>query len=107
MAVGLMERNVPADKTTPDDGKTYSLQVEGDDMVRAMEVLRERGLLHSKFDDLGNLFKKDGLVSTPTEERVRFIYGLSRELSGTLSHIDGVLAARVATLLPEYAWLSG
>jgi type III secretion protein J len=101
MTVALLERGVSADKTTPDGGKTYTLQVESGDMVRAMQMLSVRGLPHSRFDDLGNLFKKDGLVSTPTEERVRFIYGLSQELSGTLSHIDGVLYARVQIVLPN------
>jgi type III secretion protein J len=101
MTVALLERGVRADKTTPDGGKTYTLEVENDDLVRAMQILAQRGLPHSRFDDLGNLFKKDGLVSTPTEERVRFIYGLSQELSGTLSNIDGVLYARVQIVLPN------
>ena len=101
MTVALLEHGVFADKATQDGGKTYTLQVDDGDMVRAMQVLREKGLPHSKFDDLGNLFKKDGLVSTPTEERVRFIYGLSQELSATLSHIDGVLVARVQIVIPN------
>jgi type III secretion protein J len=101
MTVALLEKNVNADKASADGGKTFSLEVDSDDMVRAMEVLRANGLPHKTFDDLGTLFKKDGLVSTPTEERVRFIYGLSQELSATLSRIDGVLVARVQIVLPN------
>jgi len=101
MTLALLERGVPADKSTADGGKTYSLQVDDNDMVRAMEVLRDRGLPHEKFDDLGTLFKKDGLVSTPIEERVRFIYGLSQELPDTLSQIDGVMTARVQIVIPS------
>ncbi len=81
--------------------KHWAIEVAGHDIPIAMQVLAREGLPRSRFTSLGDMFKREGIVSTPTEERVRFIHGVSQELSRTLTMIDGVLAARVHIVLPQ------
>lgn len=83
------------------DGKTWSVQVEESDIPKALEALRAQGLPRDRTQSLGDIFKKEGLVSTPSEERIRFIYAMSQELSRTLSQIDGVITARVHVVIPS------
>lgn len=98
----LMRQGIYAEKTTDNSG-TASLSVDIRDVPPAMEVLNGAGLPHDPYADMGSLFKNEGMISSATEERVRYIYGITQELSRTLSIFDGVVNARVHVVSPEEA----
>jgi type III secretion protein J len=78
----------------------WQVSVDENRLARALELLRAQGLPHERFSSLGDVFQKQGLVSTPAEERMRYIHAVSQELSQTLRTIDGVVAARVHVVVP-------
>ncbi|RZI42219.1 EscJ/YscJ/HrcJ family type III secretion inner membrane ring protein [Herbaspirillum sp. HC18] len=95
----LNRHGIEAQKRTNKEG--VALSVKDTDISRATETMREAGLPRRNLSNLGQVFKKDGMISTPLEERVRYIYGLSAELEYTLLQFDHVVAARVHVVLPE------
>lgn len=98
--ISLLSRNgIEAKKNTAKDGVT--LTVKDSEISRATEVMQAAGLPKRNLSNLGQIFKKEGMISTPLEERVRYIYGLSAELENTLQQFDNVVAARVHVVLPE------
>lgn len=104
MLAVLVRSGVDATKQHVDKG--WSIEVGHSHLPRAMEVLRAEGYPREKYDSLGQVFHKEGFVSTPLEERARLLYALSQELSHTISAIDGVLVARVHLAIPERRPLS-
>ena len=78
-----------------------SLRVEQSQLDRAIELLNSRGLPRAKSQSLGDVFKAEGLISSPLEQRARFIYAMSEELSRTLGQLDGVISSRVHIVIPE------
>jgi type III secretion protein J len=90
-----------AAKATPDNGKTWTLSATKGDFPQEVALLEARGYPRERYETLGDVFKKEGFVSSPTEERARMMFGLSQELSHTISEIDGVVDARVHVAMPE------
>lgn len=95
----LLDAGVAASKSTTKAG--ISVSVDAQDVARALDIMRSRGLPRDRFDGMGQIFRKEGLVSSPLEERARYVYALSQELAATLTQMDGVVTARVHVVLPE------
>ena len=100
MVATLQQRGIPAQRVTVKGG-TYTVVVDKGRFAESITILKDAGLPRQEFQTMGQVFKKDGLVSSPTQERAQMIFALSQELSGTVSEIDGVLSARVHLVLPE------
>lgn len=100
MIAVLMANGIPAEKSAR--GKEgFSVTVPQHHMLRSLTVLREAGYPRASFDSVGRVFQKTGIMSSPFEERVRYIYALGEDVARTLAFIDGVVAARVHIVLPE------
>jgi type III secretion protein J len=95
----LGEAGIPARKQPGKEG--VSLEVPQSSVARAIAHLNAEGLPRERRSTMGDVFRKEGLISSPLEERARYLWALSQELSETVSQIDGVIRARVHVVLPE------
>lgn len=84
-----------------DGAAAWQVSVDSGEMSAALNMLSAHGLPRRRLASLGDVFQQRGLVATPAEERVRYIYGISQELARTLENVDGVVVARVQVVIPE------
>jgi type III secretion protein J len=96
----LLQQGVSAQKMPGKEG-TVSLNVAESQVAKAIGIMHANGLPREPHARMGDVFKKEGLISSPLEERARMVYALSQELSGTIARIDGVIDAQVHVVLPE------
>jgi type III secretion protein J len=106
MIADLLDAGIPATRTANKDG-TLTVKVDEASFAQAVRILDLAGLPKAKFATLDQVFKTEGLVPSPVEERARMIYAMGEELSHTVSEIDGVLSARVHIVLPDNDPLRG
>lgn len=107
VSAALLRANINADKRQADRATDWSVAVSKRDLPAAVALLDASGLPHSVHHSMGEVFKKEGFVASPTEDKARYQYALSEELSSTLQKIDGVVSARVHVALPDHDLIGG
>ena len=96
----LLDAGISCSKTPGEEG-TWNVMVDESRFAEAVNLLESQGLPRRSFNGIGEVFKKTGMISSPSEERIRFMDALAQDLSRTISGIDGVIDARVHIVLPE------
>jgi type III secretion protein J len=96
----LLTRGIVCEKG-PGPDNTFILTVDSESFAESVQVLKEYGYPQMTYQGVGQVFQKSGLVSSPTEERIRFMHALSQDIAATIALIDGVLSAQVHIVLPN------
>ena len=99
MIAVLRSAGIDAEKQSQ-EGR-YSILTAHADFSQAVRTLSAQGYPRETFDSMGKVFKREGFVSSPLEERARLVHAMSQEISNTLANIDGVVTARVHLVVPD------
>ena len=96
----LIDAGISCHKAPGEEG-TWNVMVSEPRFADAVNLLEQKGLPRRAHMGIGEVFKKTGMISSPSEERIRFMDALAQDLARTISMIDGVVDARVHVVLPE------
>lgn len=98
--VSFLDRyEITAGKKVERDGVTVF--VASAELARAARLSSRAGLPRADYKSFGAIFPKDGLISSPLEERARMTFAVSQQIEAMLADIDGVVSARVNVVIPE------
>jgi type III secretion protein J len=95
----LDQHEIAATKSLDRDG--MAVRVPSTELARAARLSARAGLPRSDFKSFGTIFPKDGLISSPVEERARLTFAISQQIESMLAEIDGVVSSRVNVVMPE------
>ena len=96
----LLDAGITCSKEVGEEG-TWNVMVSEQKFAAAVNLLEQKGLPRRAHMGVGEVFKKTGMISSPSEERIRFMDALAQDLAKTISMVDGVVDARVHVVLPE------
>lgn len=96
----LLDAGIDCRKEPGEEG-TWNVLVAEPKFADAVNLLEKAGLPRLPHQGIGEVFKKTGMISSPSEERIRFMDALAQDLAKTISGIEGVVDARVHIVLPE------
>ena len=96
----LLDAGIDCRKSPGEEG-TWNVTIMESRFAEAVNLLERKGLPRQAHQGIGEVFKKTGMISSPSEERIRFMDALAQDLAKTISGIDGVVDARVHIVLPE------
>ena len=96
----LRDAGIDCHKSPGEEG-TWNVSVAESKFAEAVNLLEKAGLPRKGHQGIGEVFKKTGMISSPSEARIRFMDALAQDLAKTISGIDGVVDARVHVVLPE------
>ena len=106
MIAVLSANGIEAKRVAGSEDGRFGLTVPRRDFARAVTILSEKGLPRQQYGGLGQAFTGDKIVSTPFEERARFMYAISQDLTQAITKIAGVTDASVHVNVPESQPLS-
>ena len=96
----LLDSGISCRKTPGEEG-TWNVLCSEAKFAQAVNLLERQGLPREPRQGIGEGFKKTGMLSSPSEERIRFMDALAQDIARTISMIEGVVDARVHVVLPE------
>ena len=96
----LLDAGITCRKTPGEEG-TWNVLCSEAKFAQAVNLLERQGLPREPRQGIGEVFKKAGMISSPSEERIRFMDALAQDIARTISMIEGVVDARVHVVLPE------
>ncbi len=96
----LIDSGISCSKAPGEEG-TWNVMVSEPKFAEAVNILEKQGLPRRDYQGIGQVFKKTGMISSPSEERIRFMDALAQDLAKTITMVDGVVDARVHVVLPE------